>query len=281
MVRMSLEEYIFLLSRCKYLGYKIGINMRILDEFSSTQVLSTYRVYSKFKRVSESENSFIDLSMAYKNVHKHVKKLESLGFIESVKRKDTKHGAIYYRISEAGMVQLFLRDYISDKFLPPILENHGNYSIFKTLLYPCFKKETLVEITSGETKMTKIPAGGRTMGFMFGGASFEIRKLINEYLRDCCKAIRPLTYSDSPIIGNPPGSKPRKDYLKILDNNITLFKEVLVMKILLYLRHPEETDRMNALSVLTQDEKFMNIAHDLQKDFTRSLDFAMHLRTRS
>jgi hypothetical protein len=80
---------------------------------------------------------------------------------------------------------------------------------------------------------------------------------------------------------NPPGSKPRKGLLAVLDNKILPLKDVLVLKIFLCLRHPEETDQMNTLSILAQDEKFMKIAHDLQKDFKRSFDFAMHLRNTS
>ena len=70
--------------------------------------------------------------------------------------------------------------------LPSILENHGDYSIFKTLLYPCFKKETLVEITSGKTKVREHPDGG----FIAAGASYKVRELISAYLRDSCMALR-------------------------------------------------------------------------------------------
>jgi hypothetical protein len=52
--------------------------------------------------------------------------------------------------------------------------------------------------------------------------------------------------------------------------SIDPLKDVLVVRIFLYLRQPEETDQMNALSILAKDEKFMKIAYNLQKDFKRS-----------
>jgi hypothetical protein len=69
--------------------------------------------------------------------------------------------------------------------------------------------------------------------------------------------------------------------LEEIHSGIVLSTDVLVMKILLSLRQPAEKEQMNALSILARDEKFRNIAQDLQKDFKRSFDFAMQLRTRS
>lgn len=216
--------------------------------------------------------------MAYKNTLMHVKKLESLGFIEPTRQKYTKHGAIYYRISEAGMFQLFLkRPFKLQLSLFSILDNHGNYSIFDAFLYPCFKKETLaaVNLTLGPIKFTTITFKGTGYGMMgFEGTKLEIANLILEYLNGCCKELYSVIR-----LKDLPGSQARRYHLDRLDSSIALLKKVLVMQI--FLRHPDETDQKNILSILAHDDKFMNIAHDLQKDFNRSFDFAKHLRTRS
>lgn len=87
------------------------------------------------------------------------------------------------------------------------------------------------------------------------------------------------------VIRNPQPYMPREALLMVIDsrtgNQMALLKDVLVVKILLYLRHPEQKDQMNTLSILAQDEKFMNTAQGLQKDFNRIFDFAINLRTSS
>ena len=52
------------------------------------------------------------------------------------------------------------------------------------------------------------------------------------------------------------------------------------MKILLNPKNPEATDQMNTLSILTKDEKFVNIVRDFQKDLNQRIDFAMKLRNK-
>ncbi len=44
--------------------------------------------------------------------------------------------------------------------------------------------------------------------------------------------------------------------------------------------YPEATDQMNTLSILTKDEKFVNIMRDFQKDLNQRIDFAMKLRNK-
>ena len=44
--------------------------------------------------------------------------------------------------------------------------------------------------------------------------------------------------------------------------------------------YPEATDQMNTLSILTKDEKFVNIVRDFQKDLNQRIDFAMKLRNK-
>lgn len=86
------------MQKYKHLGSDLGDQAnKVLVEFSDKRYMSTYMVYNNFKRKTD-----------YKNTHKRVKKLETLQFIEPVKVKEARHEAKYYRITEAGMFQLFL-----------------------------------------------------------------------------------------------------------------------------------------------------------------------------
>jgi hypothetical protein len=250
-----------------------GDNM-ILYEFSRRPVLSAYRIYSMFER-----GEIYGESMAYKNTFIHVKNLLSLGFIKQVEREgNPKHGAIYYRITEAGILWIFTtRSYFEPSFLSTILDNHGDHLIFDCFLYPCFKKETLTAIMTGEVKILKI-VENNVGAWKETGAKYLITNSIIEYLVGCCKWVNSLL---STVSERPAGTKPGKLFLELFNNEIALLKDVLVTKILLHLRQVENKDQMKALSILVRDERFMKIARDLQTDFNKSIDFAMQLRTGS
>ena len=72
----------------------------ILSYFVSRKFSSTYQIYSELKKSRSS--------MAYKNVHKRIQRLEALKLIQKVKGQETQHGAIFYQLSEAGLYHLFL-----------------------------------------------------------------------------------------------------------------------------------------------------------------------------
>ena len=179
-----------------------------------------------------------------------VKRLESLEFIEPVKTKNTKHRAIYYRISEAGMFQLFTyRIYpILASSLHTILVNNGNYSIFETFLYPYFRKETLT-VTE---------------------PNYAIRLAIVNYLNACCTAAHSLTTSYE-----------EHNSLEAVEGYISGLKNELVMKILILFGFYTKGKGMDDLPILAKDDKFMKVADDVHKHFKRSSDIALALRNRS
>jgi hypothetical protein len=99
--------------------------------------------------------------VAYKDVHKRVKLLNSLGLIEesgidklprnkitSRNQFDMKfasiHNPIYYRLTTGGIFNLVLY-HVAETVEPPtaIFRYHGNNIIFRTFLYPFFKRSTL------------------------------------------------------------------------------------------------------------------------------------------
>lgn len=267
---MTIGGYVSTLLNYKHLGTNIGDQaITVLFEFLEKESLSIYNVYSNFKRTKSKT--------AYKDIHGRIKRLESLEFLDPIEVKDASNrGAKYYRISEAGVFQLFLQ---STEWFPyfvfllaPMLEAHGNYFIFETLLYPYFKKQTLLDIRTipGEIKR-RIVAGDYDIG------SSDINEAIYVYLRNCCIEIyRTIMMSKSFI-------KDLKvpDDFEILDTHVTSQKNELIMKLLLYFRSYKEAKRMDALVLLAQDDNFMKNVDDLHIDFQKAFNVAMRLGGRS
>lgn len=270
---MDVIAYISALGRVEHLGSYLGLRDKdILLEFSRAPVLSTYKIFSMLKK-GETFWGEQGEPMAYKNARIHVKNLESLGFIKKVKQKNpTKHGAIYYQISEAGMFRLMLKPelWVSDLVLPSILDSHGNYAIFQTFLYSCFKRETVTAICTEEVSAASRIVDG--VGVRSDMQFIGIVDAIINYLQSTCEEIMSLRERN-------PDIEAQKKNLEYIEFKISLLKGVLVAKIFLFLRHHDKTDQ-KALSILVNDERFMKIARDLQKDVNSSLDTAMRLRNR-
>jgi hypothetical protein len=283
---LALDTYISFIKQQKNIGFDIGDQAdKVLIEFSKKQYLSTYQIYSNFKR-----------QIDYKNTLKRVKRLESLGFIESVKAKDIKveesqHRAKYYRISEAGMFQLFLlRDWwipsSLQSQLPIILESHGEYLIFETLLYPNFKKETLPKLQALKSTRYIQYLGQTQRGVIYSDTTYEVIKELYHYLRNCCTEIFEYVktslnyYTES---NHTLQERALLDYRKrYVSDYIALERDQLVIKILLLFHLTyEEAEQMDVLTILAKDDKFMKVADDLHNDFNKSFVFAMQLGKRS
>jgi hypothetical protein len=280
---MDLFRYIKLLQGYKYLGSNIGNSTTsTLSEFSYVQHLSAYDLYSKFKnsRPSPLTLDALDSKISYKNTRKHVKRLESLEFIVPVKVKDTLHGKKYYRISDVGLFQLFLRSNLSLSFvLPWIVELHEDYSIFEVLLYPIFEKETLPALKEFLKSYKNLVLVGEDV-------SHHIIWAIERYIRECCSRIFEfIQYLPYIHKYTPQYMKRGFDYygaaLEGVNTQLTLLRNELVTKIILYFQRYKDTKGKNAVVTLAQDDKFMNTADDIQIGFKKGIDIAMHLRTRS
>lgn len=103
----------------------------IADEDS----ISAYKLHSLLKTKG--------ISMAYKNVHKRVKRLEHLSLINEVKgggRGDSFHGAKFYRLTSEGLFYLLHR---VSPILPGWLVRYNDSVILKTLLFPYFEESSL------------------------------------------------------------------------------------------------------------------------------------------
>jgi DNA-binding PadR family transcriptional regulator len=114
---------------------------------------SAYSLFSQLKSQSKP--------MAYRNVHKRLKRLEELKFIEQEKEEQKfKRNAIYYKLTTFGLFYILSKHPIS--WEKDLLIKYREDIILKTLLYPYFEENTI-----------------ENCGFM-------LRWLIAQYLRDCC-----------------------------------------------------------------------------------------------
>ena len=100
---------------------------------------------------------------------------------------------------------------------------------------------------------------------------------IHQYIVDCCT----LTYR---LITFFAAQKIRRKsdlglaHLVGLEYHTTLLKNNLVISILERFQRYQKTKRVNALSILAQDDKFMKLADNLHKDFDRGFDIAWDMR---
>jgi hypothetical protein len=271
----TIESYVMnILEMHKYLGISLGDQaINILAEFSDKRYLSTYDVHKIFRTGGKP--------MDYKNVHKRIKRLESLGCIGRVKSEDVKEekperGAKYYRISETGMFHLLINKYPT-KNLHDILQTNGDYSIFEAFLYPYFNKETF-------TSLYRIKSPSTYSSFNFKTPYFDIvERIIDEihaYLRNCCIEIYQSIMDINEISEDP--TYYEDEDLKDTAYYLTEQKDNLAVSLLrLYSQWHKSKDASNGLNILAEDDKFMNLVDDLHKNFEKSYDIAMRMGKRS
>ena len=179
--------------------------------------------YAENRSITEisGQLNLMGVKMAYKNVHKRIRELESLNLIQ----KDgsiSKHGAIYYRLTSEGIYILFLErpdgiifnEYeISTKGKSVsntrnFLNNYGNDILFKSFLYPFFNKETLDRI------------------------EYVFLWNIYDYLHDCCKELqsiidrKDLAYYEKRFSWNAVPGEDSKTLLQLLKETLHLAGDI-------------------------------------------------------
>ena len=92
--------------------------------------------------------------IAYKDVHKRIKRLDKLGLIEKVPNdkirteRESIHAPIFYRLTLGGLFNLLYKNrevmFTDDK--NKIFLHHGDNIIFNTFVYPYFEQSTLTGI---------------------------------------------------------------------------------------------------------------------------------------
>jgi hypothetical protein len=277
---MNISGYTSILAKNKNINLEVGdVAISILSGFSQTSVLSAYQIYSSMKT-------------AYKNVHKRVQRLESLGLIELATSDAASHGAKYYKLTEGGMYKLYLSSDVKMRFvlsLSEIIKHHGNLEIFKTFLYPYFEKTTLIAMdrprlstnveniktfkvffdelrtfTSSPRSHDVVSTFGKTMSQYLWGPNIRILFLLHQYLQKCCRHVQSIL------------KEPARGYIA---SDVRGIAEELILQLIFSFGEAEEKYAPSSIqNPLTNDNKFMENAEDVFKRFERSYRIAANLR---
>ena len=102
-----------------------------------------FSTYQCFKELNKQKK------IAYKNVHKNVKRLYQLGILKEISNTSlAKHGAIYYKLSSFGIYFTFLLHKINSLNISKLIENYPNDGLLEYFLYQFIEKKTVKEIKS-------------------------------------------------------------------------------------------------------------------------------------
>src|SRR5919198_12726 len=151
-MRVPYRECMSVLSYFSNRNAEIGpVASVILRQFVTSPYLSTYQIYKSLKGTRDGHSN-----MAYKDVHKRIKRLDSLQLIEKVSKEEIHtpwesiHAPIYYRLTTGGIFNLLYKNksFMIYKGRAKIFQNYANNIIFKTFLYPYFAQATLIKIKS-------------------------------------------------------------------------------------------------------------------------------------
>jgi hypothetical protein len=156
---MDMKEYISEVVKMGPIPEGIDRAHEIFLEWILKGHTSAYKIYLVHK------NS-VYRPIAYKNVHRRIKRLFQANFIEDVKVEGGfKHGARNYKLTTRGLVYIF-REELSIGDINSILLKYPDDVLFKALLYPYFEKRTI-----------KL-------------ATYSLLSLIGDYIAECCQITR-------------------------------------------------------------------------------------------
>jgi hypothetical protein len=138
---MVFNEYRWFVSTCK--PTELGsVELETLDQFANNPSSSVYKIYKAFKERAEKgipSWTWASRFIAYKNVHKRVKRLSQLKLIEKIEGH-YERGAKFYRISPYGLVNYVGKVMTeSDEFIHDNKEN----IVIRSLLLEFFDEETI------------------------------------------------------------------------------------------------------------------------------------------
>ncbi|MFL6399257.1 MAG: hypothetical protein ACJ72J_06715 [Nitrososphaeraceae archaeon] len=147
-------EFIQVISQFPNRNAKIGSSkLRILRFFITKPYLSTYQIQKDLKEKGENIKD--------EKIRQRVISLHSLNLIEEIKnkkelkfeerRRQLNLGTVYYKLTTGGLFYLIYNDNYFLRTLSPVLmshfiRHHGDNIIFKTFLYSCLGKQTLLEL---------------------------------------------------------------------------------------------------------------------------------------
>jgi hypothetical protein len=152
---VNYEEFVSEISKFPNRNYALGPAATLmLMVFLNHPYRSAYQIYSTLKKMGKKH------SIAYKNVLRPIKQLQSLNLIELVgeesikdKLKESLHNPKYYRLTTGGIFNLIYNGQISLQFpgiekVKKLFQNYGENIIFRTILFPYFEEQSLSLIDS-------------------------------------------------------------------------------------------------------------------------------------
>jgi DNA-binding PadR family transcriptional regulator len=182
----------------------------ILELFAQTESLTTTEVTDIIKSTK--------IEMTQKNVYYKIRNLKSLNLIEeaTVDKKRRRHNEKYFKLTDEGIYQLFLKMRYHGILLDQTLikksgiiisrvntffRYYGNNVIFELFLYPYFERQTI------------------------STDNFDLLVKLFRYLHDCCKEVESAIRIHSPIpqfVWNKVPGEYSKEILKSLKKIFTL-----------------------------------------------------------
>jgi hypothetical protein len=140
-LQIDYNQYVYEISKFPNRNAKLGFAaMQILKRFLLSDATSSYDVFNYLKSKGKP-------TMAYKNVNRWVRKLLSLNLIEK-SQTESRYGAKYYRLTTGGIFHIlyeFKDLVVEDGNNQRFFKIYHNNIIFKTLLYPYFDLETVLQ----------------------------------------------------------------------------------------------------------------------------------------
>jgi hypothetical protein len=236
---------------------------------------SAYQIYCLLKKE--------DRPLAYKNVHRRIKRLFEANLIEEIKTESGfKHGARNYKLATRGLVYFFSEFGGPDKH--KFFLTYSENILFRTFLYPYLERNTIKS------------------------ATYSLVRLIENYLEECCQMttyaldimvdyIYPpgtdITLSE--IILLPPIEKlyfRLKWHIKSFLIKTAIFKDAIDWRDLL--KHPSESrrfpskekirctadDRIETFSLLSGDKKFIKALEEVKGDFSEGYNKLIELKNK-
>jgi len=231
------------------------IRLDILDEIFLSDILggytSAYKLHSKMRNTTSP-------SMAYKNVHKRIRRMHQGGLIEEMTQPGGyKHGAINYRLTSRGLVYLF-SELFTPKDIRAVMVKYPTNSLFEFFVYDYFDRKTLEHST------------------------VTLNSLLQNYIAEGCQKIR--VFVDSPLVDaygvyEGEGYFQQGNFLKdILVYQLEWHKRSFILKVatlkdeLIHWENKRANDRQETLELLANDKKFMAALKEYSGEFRKGYD---------
>jgi hypothetical protein len=233
-----------------------------LNYFVQHAVGSTYQCY---KYMNQQK-----IKISYKNVHKKVQNLSQLDIIKVSKSNldkvggiPSKHGAIYYKLSQYGIFHNLKRTdafvtFISTFTMSDYMFDFENFVLYKHILYPYIKLQTVKQLKT-----------------------FYVLYRIVEYLQRCCVDLESVFSQilESKKVEKENIKQVMQDYLKkdykpkLQDNLIKLCLSVLSLN----LSHHQPTS--SDIVLLKNDANFYGTVYGLKQSIDNIYNEFEKLRT--